>query len=69
MGRNSNLNNSNPMDLIAALIPSAGQVGSNLFAIGLFNAGWLAAITISMSSAYAVGGEERFFAVVPCLVV
>lgn len=56
VGTVANLDSSKPTDLIAALVPSAGQVGSNLFAIGLFNAGWLAAITISMSSAYAVAG-------------
>ena len=56
VGKIANLNSSNPSDLISALIPVAGRLGSNLFAIGLFNAGWLAAITISLSSAYTVAG-------------
>ena len=54
VGRVANLDSSNPADLISALVPVAGRFGSILFAIGLFNAGWLAAVTISMSSAYAV---------------
>jgi len=56
VGKITNLDSSNPSDLISALIPVAGRLGSNLFAIGLFNAGWLAAITISLSSAYTVAG-------------
>jgi len=56
VGKIANLDSSNPKDLISALIPVAGRLGSNLFAIGLFNAGWLAAITISLSSAYTVAG-------------
>ncbi|MBV8226357.1 MAG: divalent metal cation transporter, partial [Verrucomicrobia bacterium] len=56
VGRVANLDSSNPGDLIAALVPVAGRLGSDLFAIGLFNAGWLAAITIGLSSAYAVAG-------------
>jgi Mn2+/Fe2+ NRAMP family transporter len=56
VGKIADLHTSNPGDLIATLVPVAGRLGSNLFAIGLFNAGWLAAITISLSSAYAVAG-------------
>ena len=56
VGKISNLDSSNPTDLISALVPVTGRLGSNLFAIGLFNAGWLAAITISLSSAYTVAG-------------
>jgi Mn2+/Fe2+ NRAMP family transporter len=56
VGKIANLDSSNPTDLISALVPVAGRLGSNLFAVGLFNAGWLAAITISLSSAYAVAG-------------
>jgi Mn2+/Fe2+ NRAMP family transporter len=56
VGRIMNLDSSNPIDLISALVPVAGRLGSNLFAIGLFNAGWLAAITISLSSAYTIAG-------------
>jgi len=58
-GRLGNLGGSNPTDLISALVPVAGRLGSALFAIGLFNAAWLAAITISFSSAYAVAGVFR----------
>jgi Mn2+/Fe2+ NRAMP family transporter len=38
-----------------ALIPYVGKVGGTLFAIGIFEAGLVAAITISSSSAYAFG--------------
>jgi Mn2+/Fe2+ NRAMP family transporter len=50
VGKVANLDSSNPRDLISALVPVTGHLGSALFAIGLFNAGWLAAITISLSS-------------------
>lgn len=56
VGRVANLDSSTPAQLIAALVPVAGRLGSALFAVGLFNAGWLAAITISLSSAYALAG-------------
>jgi Mn2+/Fe2+ NRAMP family transporter len=38
-----------------ALVPYVGRVGGTLFAIGIFEAGLVAAITISSSSAYAFG--------------
>lgn len=38
-----------------ALRPLIGQVGATLFALGIFEAGLVAAITISTSSAYAFG--------------
>lgn len=38
-----------------ALAPFVGHVGATLFAIGIFEAGLVAAITISSSSAYAFG--------------
>jgi Mn2+/Fe2+ NRAMP family transporter len=38
-----------------ALLPFVGKVGSTLFAIGIVEAGLVAAITISSSSAYAFG--------------
>ena len=38
-----------------ALAPYVGRVGATLFAIGIFEAGLVAAITISTSSAYAFG--------------
>ena len=56
LGKVNNLHSSRPADLIAALVPVAGHAGSYLFALGLFNAGWLAAITVSLSSAYTLAG-------------
>lgn len=38
-----------------ALVPYVGHIGASLFAIGIFEAGLVAAITISTSSAYAFG--------------
>ncbi len=38
-----------------ALLPYAGRVGATLFALGVFEAGLVASITISTSSAYAFG--------------
>lgn len=38
-----------------ALVPFAGRVGATLFALGIFEAGLVAAIAISTSSAYAFG--------------
>jgi len=38
-----------------ALVPCLGKLGATLFAIGIFEAGLVAAITISSSSAYAFG--------------
>ncbi len=55
-GKLENLSGSNPADLISALVPITGRLGSNLFALGLFNAGWLAAIALAFSSAYSVAG-------------
>ncbi|MFD3447102.1 NRAMP family divalent metal transporter [Microbacteriaceae bacterium 4G12] len=56
MGHVANLDESNPAELINAFVPVTGRLGSILFALGLFNAGWLAAITISFSSSYTVAG-------------
>ncbi|MEO7021330.1 MAG: NRAMP family divalent metal transporter [Ktedonobacteraceae bacterium] len=42
-------------DFAQALVPYVGNVGATLFAIGIFEAGLVAAITISSSSAYAFG--------------
>ncbi len=42
-------------DFARALVPYVGQVGGALFALGIFEAGLVAAITISTSSAYALG--------------
>lgn len=42
-----------------ALRPYAGRIGSTLFAVGILEAGLVAAITISTSSAYAFGEVTR----------
>lgn len=42
-------------DFAKALVPYVGNVGATLFALGLFEAGFVAALTISLSSAYAFG--------------
>lgn len=42
-----------------ALRPYAGRIGSTLFALGILEAGLVAAITISTSSAYAFGEVTR----------
>jgi Mn2+/Fe2+ NRAMP family transporter len=42
-------------DFAQALLPFVGHVGATLFAIGIFEAGLVAALTISSSSAYAFG--------------
>jgi Mn2+/Fe2+ NRAMP family transporter len=42
-----------------ALKPFVGELGSALFALGIFEAGMVAAITISTSSAYAFGEVAR----------
>jgi len=47
---------SNPAEIISALVPVTGQLGSTLFGLGLFNAGWLAAITISLSTSWTISG-------------
>jgi len=46
-------------DFAQALRPLIGQAGSTLFALGIFEAGLLAALTISTSSAYAFGEVTR----------
>jgi Mn2+/Fe2+ NRAMP family transporter len=42
-----------------ALEPFIGRVGASLFALGIFEAGMVACITISISSAYAFGEVSR----------
>ena len=42
-------------DFATALIPYVGNIGATLFALGLFQAGLVASLTISLSSAYAFG--------------
>ncbi len=46
-------------DFATALQPFVGRAGATLFALGIFEAGLLAAITISSSSAYAFGEITR----------
>ena len=42
-------------DFAQALLPYIGRWGATLFALGMFEAGMVAAVTISISSAYAYG--------------
>ncbi len=46
-------------DFAQALRPLIGNAGATLFALGIFEAGMLAALTISTSSAYAFGEVTR----------
>ena len=46
---------SNAADFAGALRPYLGNVGSSLFALGMIEAGLVAVMTISTSSAYAIG--------------
>lgn len=55
-GHLDNPDASNPAEIISALVPVTGQLGSMLFGLGLFNAGWLAAITISLSTSWTISG-------------
>lgn len=55
-GQLDNPDTSNPAEIISALVPVTGQWGSMLFGLGLFNAGWLAAITISLSTSWTISG-------------
>jgi Mn2+/Fe2+ NRAMP family transporter len=48
-----NASNFQGADFAQALIPHVGNIGASLFALGLFEAGIVAALTISLSSAYA----------------
>jgi Mn2+/Fe2+ NRAMP family transporter len=50
-----NASNFQGADFAQALVPFVGHIGGTLFAIGLFEAGLVAALTISSSSAYAFG--------------
>lgn len=43
-----------PSAIISALVRSSGHIAAVLFAFGLFNAGFLAAITISLSSSWTI---------------
>ncbi|GAC1300448.1 MAG: hypothetical protein NVSMB27_40800 [Ktedonobacteraceae bacterium] len=50
-----NASNFQGAEFAQALVPYVGTVGATLFAIGIFEAGLVAALTISSSSAYAFG--------------
>jgi Mn2+/Fe2+ NRAMP family transporter len=50
-----NASNFQGADFAGALAPFVGNAGATLFAIGIFEAGLVAALTISLSSAYAFG--------------
>jgi Mn2+/Fe2+ NRAMP family transporter len=50
-----NASNWSGADFAQALVPYVGNVGATLFAIGIFEAGLVAVLTISSSSAYAFG--------------
>lgn len=50
-----NASNFQGADFAQALVPYVGNVGATLFALGIFEAGLVAALTISSSSAYAFG--------------
>lgn len=49
-----------PAAIIQALTPTSGRAASILFGFGLFNAGFLAAITISLSSSWTVADAFGF---------
>lgn len=54
-GRHADIAAFEGADFAKALVPHVGGVGASLFALGLFEAGMVAALTISLSSAYAFG--------------
>ncbi|MCL6442814.1 MAG: divalent metal cation transporter [Alicyclobacillus sp.] len=43
-----------PSDIIGGLTHTVGRVGATLFGIGLFDAGFLASITVSLSSSWSI---------------
>jgi Mn2+/Fe2+ NRAMP family transporter len=53
-GHLQNINSAGPTDLISALYHVAGRWPAILFGLGLFNAGFLASITISLSSSWSI---------------
>lgn len=53
-GRMTPANAPDPATIISALSGASGHVAAVLFAFGLFNAGFLAAITISLSSSWTI---------------
>ena len=53
-GKVPNIASAGPTEIIAALNTNVGFWAALLFALGLFNAGLLASITVSLSSAWSV---------------
>jgi Mn2+/Fe2+ NRAMP family transporter len=53
-GHVQNISNTGPSDILRSLDRSVGRGASILFGLGLFNAGFLASITISLSSSWSI---------------
>lgn len=53
-GKVSNIANAGPSDIIASLNQVVGHWPAILFGLGLFNAGFLASITVSLSSSWSI---------------
>lgn len=53
-GHVQNISNAGPSDILRALDHGAGRGAVILFGIGLFNAGFLASITVSLSSSWSI---------------
>lgn len=53
-GKIINLDSLGPSSVIAAFVKNTGNISGILFGIGLFNAGFLASITISLSTSWCV---------------
>ncbi len=55
VGRNMSATNFQAAEFAQALEPLIGRIGASLFALGMVEAGMVACVTISISSAYAFG--------------
>jgi len=53
-GHLHNVASLSPADIIGGLRQTVGRLGATLFGIGLFDAGFLAAITVSLSSSWSI---------------
>lgn len=53
-GHIHNVNSLGPSDIISGLQHTVGRIGAVLFGIGLFDAGFLASITVSLSSSWSI---------------
>jgi len=56
LGRVADPGSAGPAALIAAFGHLLGRTGALLFALGIFDAGWLAAVTLSFASSYTLSG-------------